>query len=189
MTEKSQERESMRPSDPRHAASIARRLIRQDVTPGDIARLKRMTPESPTERIFWEACIGLGIDNADPELVETWAGIFRMIAKGTKIKETEAVSPHDGTVPLGRALAAGGYGESRLKTLLNAGESSVADLLDRAAGYLYANREKFNWNDAARLAMTKHRRAEDRERDRMTIARDYYREIQKREREQDKPEG
>ena len=185
MTEELQERESMRPSDPRHAASIARRLTRQDVTPGDIARLKRMAPESPTERIFWEACISLGIDNAAPGLVETWAGIFQMIAKGTKINETAAVSPHDGTVPFGRALAIGGYSESRLKTLLNAGESSVADLLDRATGFLYANGERFNWNDAARLAMTKHRRVEDRERDRMKVARDYYREVRNREGERD----
>ena len=168
----------LHPSDPRNAASIAKRLTWHGITPGDIARLKRMNPEHPTEKTFWDQCISLGIDQANENLVRTWAEIFSMIAKGTKVTEQGATGPHDGATPLGKALARTGYKEYRLNTLLNADESSVVRMLDRATSQLYANGQRFNWNDAARLAMTKHRSQEERGRDRMRIARDYYREVQ-----------
>lgn len=178
MTEELQERETLHPLDPSNAARIAMRLTRRGITPGDIARLKRMNPRHPTEKTFWENCIALGIDQASENLVKTWAEIFSMIAKGTKVTELGTTGPHEGDTPLGKALARTGYKEERFKTLMNADESSVVRMLDRATAQLYANGQKFNWNDAARLAMTRHRSQDDRERDRMRITRDYYREAQ-----------
>jgi hypothetical protein len=51
-------------------------------------------------------------------------------------------------------------------------------MLDRAVTYLYSKGQNFNWNDAARLALSGHRSQREKDRDRMRIARDYYRETQ-----------
>ena len=178
MTNTHPREENLRPSDPRNAARVAAGLTRTGVSPGDIARLKRMNPEYPTEKTFWHECIRLGIDQAQEDLVKTWAGIFSMIANGTKVTEEGATGPHNGYIPMGKALATTGYSELRLKVLLNADESSIPKILHRATSHLYSKGHQFNWNDAARLAMTRHRNQQERESDRIRMARDYYREAQ-----------
>ncbi|MDE2780368.1 MAG: type I-E CRISPR-associated protein Cse2/CasB [Chloroflexota bacterium] len=176
MTTEQLTEETLHPADHRNAARVARHLTKPGITPGDIAKLKRMNPNHPTEKVFWETCIDLGIDQAGEGLTTTWARISGMIAKGTKVTEERADGPHDGNIPLGKALATAGYSESRLKALLNAEGTSVIETLERAVAFLYSKTQKFNWNDAARLALTGHRTQASREADRMRIARDYYRE-------------
>jgi CRISPR type I-E-associated protein CasB/Cse2 len=178
MTDTHAREENLHPFDPRNAAGMARGLTQRGITPGDIAKLKRMNAEHPTEKVFWEQCVNLGIDQAPEGLISTWAGISIMIAKGTKVTEQGATGPHEGNTPLGRALANSGYKEERFKTLLNADNSSIARMLDRAVTYLYSKGQNFNWNDAARLALSGHRSQREKDRDRMRIARDYYRETQ-----------
>ena len=146
-----------------------------------MAQLRRMNPRSPTEELFWRVCIELGIDSGEQPtssaVIETWGEIAKMIAQGTKVTDSEIKGPHDGAVPFGRALAEANYSNTRFKTLLNADDSAVIDRLNRATAYLNAKGQRFNWNDAARLALTKHRGQEDREYDRTRIARDYYRTL------------
>ena len=135
-----------------------------------------MNPRGPTEAHFWTTCIELKIDQSSPELTETWATVAKMIAIGVKVGENETTGPHDGHVQLGTALAKAGYSESRLTTLLNAGDDLVPSMVERAVTLLDTQGQQFNWNDAARLVMTKHRNGEQRDQDRAKIARDYYRE-------------
>ena len=167
--------EMLHPADHRNAARIAVRLTRRDITTGDIARLRRMNPDAPTEAAFWRVCKETGIDQSGPELTRTWANIARMIATGTKVREKETTGPHNGNIQLGTALAQAGYSEERLRTLLNAGPAEAPYLAERAARFLQAREEgQFNWNDAARLVLTGHRTQDQRDYDRTKIARDYY---------------
>ena len=176
MTETEQREAPLHTNDPRNAAKIASRLTRRDITAGDIAGLKRLNSRQPTDRTFWKVCLEIGIDKAETELVEVWAEIFRMIAAGTKVSKTHTTGPHDGNVPLGRALALSGYSESRMKTLLDANATALPSIGERMTRYLKSHEQKFNWNDAARLMLTKYRTPEERDEDRTRIARDYHRQ-------------
>ena len=167
--------EMLHPADHRNAARMAVRLTRRDITTGDIARLRRMNPNVPTEAAFWRVCKETGIDQSGPELTRAWANIARMIATGTKVREKETNGPHNGNIQLGAALAQAGYSEARLRTLLNAGPAEVPYLVERAVRFLHTREERqFNWNDAARLVLTGQRTQGQRDQDRTKIARDYY---------------
>ena len=183
MTATYQEDAALHPADHRNAAKIATRLTRRDITSGDMAGLRRLNPRRPTESAFWKVCSQLGIDQSSPELVNSWAIIFRMIAAGTKVGEAQTDGPHDGNLPLGKALAQGGYSQNRLKTLLDADATALVPIVERMAGFLHSKGQKFNCNDAARLVMTELRSAEQQDRDRTRIARDYYRQLHQQERQ------
>ena len=183
MTVDHQEETALHSADHRNAARIATRLTRRDITSGDMAGLRRLDPRRPTESTFWKVCSQLGIDQSSPDVVRSWAIIFRMIAAGTKVGQTQTDGPHDGNLPLGKALAQCGYSQNRLKTLLDADPTALVPIVERMAGFLYSKGQKFNCNDAARLVMTKHRTAEQRDSDRTRIARDYYRQLHHQERQ------
>lgn len=178
--------ELLHPRSPRNASQIANRLTQRDITTGDIAGLKRMTTETLTDGAFWKISVQLGLADCHPDLLRTWAGITKTIALSTKVGDQQTVGPHDGYMPLGKALFDTGYSEARLKSLLNADTDSIEPLLERMARFMHAKEQKFNWNDAARLALTKHRSPNERDADRTRIARDYYR--QEYERTQQKSE-
>ncbi|MCY4366211.1 MAG: hypothetical protein OXE17_08315 [Chloroflexi bacterium] len=183
MTATYQQDAELHPGDPRHAARIADRLTRRDVTPGDMAALRRLNEKRPTTAIFWKVCNELGIESAPWDLLESWAAVFRMIAIGTKVGETQTTGPHDGNVPLGRALALSGYSQNRMKTLLDADPAVLPAIVERMASYLNAKNQKFNWNDGARIMLTGRRTFEQRDLDRTRLARDFYRQLRQQERQ------
>jgi len=174
---------TLHPADPRNAAKIAARLTRRDITTGDMAGLRKLDPRRPTESAFWKVCGQLEIDQAATRIVESWAVMFRIIATGTKVGEERTEGPHDGSMPLGKALAQSGYSQNRIKTLLDADEIALLPIVERTARFLQSKGQKFNCNDAARLVMTEHRSPEQRDRDRTRIARDYYRQLHQQERQ------
>ena len=170
--------------DPRLAAAIANNMARHGVmTTGDIAELRRMNPERPAAASFWKIMMRHGVTNPDgaerdhPELERTWARIVRCIAMDTRVGETNTEGPHLGTRSLGGALADAGYSEERLKALLNSQGETTMKAVEHAAHFLSGKQEKFNWNQAAALMMTRHRHAEQQDGDRVRIAREYYRAV------------
>ena len=183
MTANQQEDTALHPTDYRNAAKIATRLIRRDITSGDVAGLRKLDPLRPTESAFWKVCGQIGIDQSAPKLIRSWSIVFRIIAAGTKVGETRTDGPHDGNVPLGKAMAQAGYSQNRLKTLLDADAIALLAFAERMAGFLHSKGQKFNCNDAARLVMTEHRTPDQRDRDRTRIARDYYRQLHQQERQ------
>ena len=170
--------------DPRLAAAIANSMARHRVmTTGDIAELRRMNPERPMAASFWKIMMRHGVTDPEgterdhPELERTWARIVRCIAMDTKVGEKHTEGPHLGSRRLGEALAKAGYSEGRLRALLNAQGETVMREVEHAAHFLSSKQEKFNWNQAAALMMTKHRNAERQDGDRVRIAREYYRAV------------
>jgi CRISPR type I-E-associated protein CasB/Cse2 len=182
MTTTHQQDSQLHPGDHRNAAKIAARLTWRDVTTGDVAGLRRLNAQRPTEAMFWKVCNQLEIAQAPQNLIQAWAAIFRMLAAGTKVGDTQTTGPHDGNIPLGQALAQQGYSERRMKTLLDADTGALHPIVERMTRFLNSKGQKFNWNDAARLALTEHRTPEQRNFDRTRIARDYYRELHEQER-------
>ena len=183
MTVNHQEDTALHPADHRNAAEIARRLTRRDITTGDMAGLRRLDPRRPTESAFWRVCSELGIDQSAPKLVRSWAIIFRMIAAGTKVGDTQTDGPHDGNLPLGKALAQGGYSQNRLKTLLDA-EADRA-LAHRRDGWPISCTPKVRSSTAMTPRGSSLRRTATptNEIDRTRIARDYYRQLHQQERQ------
>ena len=178
------ERETYGRYDPRLAAAISNNMARHGaMTTGDIAELRRMNPERPTAASFWKIMMGHGITNPDgaehdhPELEKTWARILRCIAMDTKVGEKHTEGPHLGNRRLGEALANADYSEGRLKALLNAQGETIIKAVEHATHFLSSKQEKFNWNQAAALMMTKHRNTAQQDSDRVRIAREYYRAV------------
>ena len=172
------------PFDPRNAGRIAFRLTRRDVTSGDIAELKRLDPRQPTSRVFWQVCGELNIDPKSYRLIRSWGVVVRIIAKGIKVGEKRTDGAHDGSVSLGMALANKGYSERRLKLLLAAKGDSVIPIVERMAGFLYSEGQKFNSSDMACLVLTEYRDGDHQSADRIRIARDYYGHPNKRGQEE-----
>lgn len=178
MTETEPRHETLHPMDPRNAARIAAWLtVRNNVGTGEIAGLRKLRDDHPTDGTFWKVMHYIGLDDVPRSSVSIWAAITRMISTSTKVGDVRTVGPHDGSIPLGRALAKSGYSENRLRALLSANASTLPTLLERMVGYLKTHDQQFNWTDAARLMLTEYRTNEHRDADRMRIARDYYREI------------
>lgn len=185
MTTIQQQDTTLHPADHRNAARIAARLTRGDITTGDIAGLRRLNERRPTESAFWRMCTQLEIDEASPDIIESWAVVSRIIASGTKVGETQTIGPHDGYAPLGKVLAEAGYSQNRLKTLLHANEAALPPIVERMAGLLHSKGQKFNCNDVARLVLTRHRTQDQRDADRTRIARDYYWQVHQQERQRE----
>ena len=179
------------PYDPRLAGPIANHMARHGaMTTGDVAELRRMNPERPTAAPFWKLMIEHRVTDPDglshdrPELERTWARIVRRIAMDTRVGEEHTEGPHLGNRRLGEALAEAGYSEGRLKALLNAQGETILREVEHAAQFLSGKQEKFNWNQTAALMMTEHRDSEQQDRDRIGIAREYYRALNNRERQE-----
>ena len=185
------ERPRWQPDDPVIAGYIARRLLRRDLRPGDMAEVRRMDTGHPTSPIYWDTMLRYGItstesaDNDDAGLEECWAHIMKMIAHGTKVGQEETTGPHNGSVPLGRALATAGYHELRLSTLLNADTGQIHRLLAQATAFLDQKGMTYNVEDMARLALTARRSESQRSADRNYIARHYHRASYRMHREDD----
>jgi CRISPR type I-E-associated protein CasB/Cse2 len=88
-----------------------------------------------------------------------------------------APEQHRGGPPLGAALQAVGYSETRLLRLLKAGQPELAVLLPRACRFLVAKGERLNPGEIARFVLAVRRVETDRdaaELARTRIAREYY---------------
>ena len=169
--------------DPTLAGRMARRLTRRDISPGDIANLKRMAPDKPDSALFWQMMLRAGVTNPDSpgnddhRLEQAWASILSTIAEGTKVGQDQTTSPHDERIPLGAALALANYHESRLNALLNADGETLLRLANQAAKTLYAKNQNFNCNDLARLMLSQLRTDAQRNADRVYLARHYHRTL------------
>jgi CRISPR system Cascade subunit CasB len=147
-------------------------IITSDGFPsGDRAALKRLSPGKPPPLAFYRFA-------------------FRHLPEGWEIQEKAWMTivggitlmfphPHHPDRPVGRALAEAGFPESRLERLLDSDQDVLKTLLLRAARFLSAKMETINWNDFARLLLTKD--PNKLEATRLKIARDYYRNLKKKE--------
>ena len=169
------------PWNPQMASWLARRLLQNDVTRGDMAQLRHMDPDYPVHPLFWKIAIETGIVRLNGQthikLEQAWAHVVRSMAHGTRVGRSmgESTSPHKDDISFGYALAVAGYKEGRLEKLLNEGEGSIAKAVSIATGFLDSKRNQFNWDSPAALMLTPIRTPQQFHADRVQIARDYYR--------------
>ena len=164
--------------DPTKAGRIAWRLTVRDVTPGDVARLRRMDPDLRVEDIWWKVAKDAGLDYANNRLSRVWATVAAMVAEVTKVRDFDTTTLHEGLVPLGEALARAGCSELRFQTLLTADEDAIPSYMAHGVRLMKSRGQTFNMNDAARLMLSEFRTKEERDADRTRIARDYYRTVE-----------
>ncbi len=88
--------------------------------------------------------------------------------------------PHRPDRPAGLALAEAGLSESRLERLLAAEGDILSMILLRTAYFLGARNIPINWADFARLLLVAER--DEKETIRLSIARDFYRPLDNRQR-------
>jgi len=148
----------------RAIAHVAGTLSSEHFPTGERAALKRMTPGQPPPLYFYRFALR--------HLPETWerdeADWITLIA-GIALMVPHAHRPGTG---LGTVLGEGGYSEGRLERLLQSEGDTRRTLLLRAVRFLAAKAQPFDWQDAARLLLT--RDPEKRERVHRHIARDFY---------------
>ena len=143
------------------------------LSPGDLAALRRIEPADPAEPAFWNA-VGRWLEPAGtlppPEspgrdAAETrWAVVLGAMAwlKGL----------HRPGRRLGSALASAGLSELRLTRLLRASGASLPDLLRAATHQLVSRAEPVDVEDLAWLVLTAD--TPRGERTRRRVARDFY---------------
>ena len=162
------------------AAQVASREFRR----GDLARLRRMDPDTPDAAAYWRLMAKLGL-LGNPAWEAKWALILHGIALMTRTSggETAGRSAHDGRIPVGQALYLGGdpgrlrigfYREARLNRLLTARGPMLRMLLARMFRMMAAADQPFNWGEMAQLILYDGHDEERAEQARRRIASDYY---------------
>ena len=180
-----------RESEPRSwgdiAAGFAGEMARATFKRGDLAELRRMSPNEPDAAVFWRLMASrdlLGI-----EVVESkWALVLHGIALMTPTAGSDAdsddhrSSAHNPTIPVGLALFQGGdanrarafYSETRLNRLLTARGPMLRTLLARTFRMLGTADQPFNWREMAQLIRNDGYNEDNAEQIRRRIARAYY---------------
>lgn len=167
------------------AVSVANQLARRDFPRGDLAGLRRMSPEAADVPAFWR--LAARHDLLRGTVVERkWALIVHGIALMTPT--TGVSSAHDPDRSVGAALYLGGnlgrttafYSETRLNRLLTARGAMLPTLLIRMFRMLASAGVSFDWREMARFILNDGYNESKTEQARRRIARSYYREEQRR---------
>jgi CRISPR system Cascade subunit CasB len=148
------------------------RAVERDLSPGDLAALRRLDPVDATTPAFWRACATYlqpagAVPQSDParsEVERRWAAILSSLA--------QMKGMHRGDASLGSALARAGYSDARFERLLRARDEALLRQARDAARFLSAKGQPANLADLARLVLSDGRT--DEETTRRRTARDYY---------------
>ena len=161
------------------AADLAYQFSGERTARGDLAGLRRMNADSPSEAVFWQFVTEK--EQRGEILENKWALIMQGIALMTGTADSH--SAHDGKMPIGRALFYGGdesrtsafYSEDRLNRLLAARGPMLRTLLGRMFRMMASANQPFNWREMARLILSDGHNENQAENVRRNIARSYYR--------------
>lgn len=160
-------------------ATVSRlaRALEKQLSPGDVAALRRLDPDDPAAPAFFKVAVQLledvmpDVESAgEPARMEAerrWAAILCAMALTSGLHRFDR--------PLGSALAESGFAELRLTRLLRARGDQVFPALRAAAQYLASKAEPFDPTDLARLVLSEGRR--DEEKVRRAIARSYFKAL------------
>lgn len=145
-------------------------VLEKQLSPGDVAALRRLDPDDPTAPAFFKAAAAV-LDDVLPTREDTradaerrWAVILCAMALTNGI--------HRFGRPLGAALAAAGFPELRLTRLLRARGDQVSPTVRAAAQFLASKAEPFDPVDLARVVLSEGRT--DEEKVRRAVARSYF---------------
>lgn len=148
-----------------------------EMTTGESASLRRMTPANPNSATFWKLMSQRGMPRKAG--IEKWALIMHGIAlmahgTGTAHRPGSLVGK---TLYLGAETEPGErgfYSEDRLATLLAARGAALHSLLSRLFRMLSNERGAFNWREMAWFILNEGYNEVQAEQSRIEIARAYY---------------
>jgi len=148
-----------------------------ELSPGDMADLRRLDPDDPAAPGFWKVVVG----HLEPGAVLEYFGPARDEAerRWAVILSCMAITQRQYRPGrrLGEALGASGLSELRFVRLLRAHGPALANALRLVARFLASKAEPLDWADLVRLVLS-----DDRpwaEPVRRQLARDYYRAVSK----------
>ncbi len=143
---------------------------------GDLAELRRISPEEPFTPALWRLLLMLDLDES-PYWIDQgkwerrWATLMMGMAHCAGLHEYE--------ISLGRALAEAGWSELRFVQLMRARDETLEKYLRRIAQFLSSKNQQANWTDVARLLFFQS--GDATENVRLSISRDYYSAIYQQE--------
>jgi CRISPR system Cascade subunit CasB len=160
--------------------AVASAIASGRLGPGELAELRRLSPEDPAPPAFWHALIrlvepkdqGPGGTDRRQAWERQWAVILAGMATLGHIRDTS----------FGQALAEAGYAEPRLRRLLRARGTRLWDEVRLGVRFLAAKGAAIRWQDCAELVLADPEAHPSwAERVRRHIARDYFRVLYHRE--------
>lgn len=136
---------------------------------GDLAELRRISPDEPFTPSLWRTLISLGLDESpgwipQEQWERRWATLFMAMAHCTGL--------HSYGIPFGKALATAGWSELRFVQFMRAEGQTLEKHLRQVAGFLSSKNQEANWTDAAWLLF--HQSGDTAEKVRLNISRSYY---------------
>ena len=165
------------------AVRLAGVLASENFPRGDLAQLRRMSPDNPHAVSFWRLMARQNLFS-NPTVDQKWALIIHGIALMTPTNNVAGNSrtAHNAFMPVGRALFLGGesrrstgfYSESRLNRLLTARGPMLRTLQARLFRMLAAAGVSFNWREMASFILNEGYDEGAAEQGRRRIAREYY---------------
>ena len=145
------------------------------LSPGDVAKLRRLEPSTPLTSSFWWIMSGYvepaGVLPESETYLEKHENMWATVLSGMAIMQGNHASGRR----LGQALAQAGYSELRFVRLMRADSDQLQDLVRTTARYLGSKAEKVDWYDFYDLIFSEG--TDWAERVRRRIARDYYRNL------------
>lgn len=146
-------------------------MMRQEggLSKGDLAELRRISPDEPFTPALWRTLISLNLDESPNWILQAqwerrWATLFMAMAHCTGL--------HSYDIPFGQALAKAGWSELRFVQLMRADGQTLEKHLRRVAEFLSSKNQEANWTDAAWLLF--HQSGGTAEKVRLNISRSYY---------------
>ena len=167
----------MSPENPPTHRDLARRLAvhvagttarETHLDPGDLADLRRISPDSPLPAAFWHVWARHLVDAGVATPERPWSLALRAMAVLAGL--------HQPTRPLGEALAHSKLSDMRFTRLLRAREDQVAHEVRSIAAWLKSHGESCDLSDIAMLLLRP-----DDENLRHHIARSYYANLDTKE--------
>lgn len=170
-------------SHPDAADAIAGRLdpIEGDLSTGDRAELRRISPDTPFTPTLWKLLLNYGVEDPPPwwkpssdEREEEWGRRWATLVMGMAhcAGLHERGNPYDRGEEFGKTLYETGWAEDRLVRLLETPTERLHEPLRRLAQYLSSKGEAADWTAVARLLLDTD---EDAEKTRLAVARGFYR--------------
>lgn len=154
---------------------ISREIADEYFPSGDLAEMRRMNPDNPDAKIFWQYVARKRLPQDDER---KWA----LILNGMALMTRTGAEAHNPKIPVGEALFNGGeekrergfYSDMRLKRLLTARGPMLRTLLMQLFRMMGTVRQSFNWCEMARFILNDEDTEEQAEKARRRIARAYY---------------
>jgi CRISPR system Cascade subunit CasB len=170
-------------SHPDAADAIAGRLapIEGDLSTGDRAELRRISPHTPFTPTLWKLLLDYGVedppawwnpssDDREDEWGKRWATLVMGMAHCAGLHERG--NSYDRGEKFGETLYETGWAEDRLVRLLETPPERLHEPLRRLAQYLSSKSQVADWTAVARLLLDTEEYAE---KTRLAIARGFYR--------------